>query len=149
MRKSRAFDILRDILRQQRASTLVEFALLAPAFLMLLIGALQVGLQIQNYNSVRNLAADGSRFAVVQYQKGVKVDPSVIETWIRSRATGGIYNLNTDRLDVTVTQPLAGSQIAGTKQMDINIGYAAPNYVPQIIGSALNLSYSRPVFLMQ
>ena len=138
----------RKLLRDSRASALIEFAMLAPVFILLLIGMLQIGLQIQNYNAVRNLASDGARYAVVQYQKGIKNSTSSIEAWIRARAVSGQYNLNTDRLGIAVSQPLTGSQVAGTTEMDINVTYAAPNFVPQIAASALNLSYTRPVFLM-
>jgi len=148
MNRNAVSAFIKKLLLDCRASTLVEFAMLAPVFILLLIGMLQIGIQIQNYNAVRNLASDGARYAVVQYQKGIKNSTSSIETWIRARAISGQYSLNTDRLGVAVSQPLTGSQIAGTTEMDINVTYAAPNFVPQIAASALNLSYTRPVFLM-
>ena len=138
---------LRRLLRDTRASALVEFAMLAPVFIMLLIGMLQIGLQIQNYNAVRNLAADGARYAVVQWQQGTKSSTAEVEAWVRAKAVSGTYGLNTDLLTVSVSQPLL-SQITGTTEMDINVSYAAPNFVPQIAASVLNLSYTRPVFLM-
>jgi Flp pilus assembly protein TadG len=131
----------------QRGATLVEFALLAPVFLTLLIGVLQVGLQVQNSNAVRNLASDGARFAVIQYQldRGSGVD--VIETWIRSRAVGGTYNLDTDRLSVTVTD-VATSRVLGAREMRIQIGYDAPDFLAFVGGEVLRLDYERPVFLL-
>lgn len=125
---------------------MVEFALIGPAMILVLLAVFQVAIHIQNYNAVRNLAADGSRFAVVQYQKGTRSPATAIETWIRSKAVSGVYNLNTDRFEVIVT-PATSSQLAGMIQMDIAVSYAAPEYLWSIAGDTLNISYTRPVFL--
>lgn len=131
----------------QRGSVLVEFALLAPVFLTLLLGVLQVGLQVQNSNAVRNVASDGARFAVVQYQLNRGSATDVIETWIRSRAVSRAYNLDTDRLTVTVTE-VATSRVAGAREMQIQVAYAGPDFLAFVSGDALNIDYERPVFLL-
>lgn len=130
----------------RRGGVLVEFAMLAPVFLTLLIGVIQIGLHIQNSNAVRNLASDGARFAVVQYQRDQKSSTDIIETWIRSQAVGDKYNLDTDRLGVTVTQQT--SRIADTSEMKIQITYNAPDFLAFVDGDALQISYERPVFLL-
>lgn len=131
----------------ERGSVLVEFALLAPVFLTLLIGVLQVGLHLQNANAVRNLASDGARFAVVQYQRERSSPPDVIETWIRSRGISGRYNLATDRLGVTVTEE-STSRIDGAIEMEIRVTYSAPDFLAFVPGDVLELEYVRPVFLL-
>lgn len=130
----------------QRGGVLVEFALLAPAFLTLLVGVIQIGMHIQNSNAVRNLASDGARFAVVQYQRDQQSSTDIIETWIRSRGVGGRYNLDTDRLGVTVTPQT--TRIAGTIEMNIQITYDAPDFLAFVPGDVLQLTYERPVFLL-
>lgn len=144
------FQTLRRRLRRIRGhaggSTAVEFALIGPAMILVLLAVVQIGLQIQNYNAVRNLAVDGSRFAAVEYQKGTRSTPSAIETWIRTKAIGGVYNLDTDRLDVTVTQD-ANSRLAGLVEMDIAVSYSAPEYLWSVAGTALTISYTRSVFV--
>jgi Flp pilus assembly protein TadG len=140
--------VARRIRRDERGSVLVEFALLAPVFITMLIGAVQVGLQIQNTNAVRNLASDGARFAVVQYQLNRESSIDTLETWIRSRGVGYKYNLNTDRLTIAVTQATT-SRITGTKEMQIQITYDAPDYLVMLPGDMFQLSYTRPVFLLQ
>ena len=127
-------------------STAVEFALIGPAMILVLLAVVQIGLQIQNYNAVRNLAADGSRFAAVEYQKGTRSPTSAIETWIRTKAVSGVYNLDTDRLGVTVTQD-ASSRLTGLVEMDIAISYSAPEYLWSVAGTALTISYTRSVFV--
>lgn len=130
----------------KRGSVLVEFALLAPIFLTLLVGVVQIGLHIQNMNAVRNLASDGARFAVVEYQRDQKSSTSIIETWIRSEGVGSKYNLDTDRLGVTVTTQT--TRITGTTEMKISITYDAPDYLAFVPGDVLQLTYERPVFLL-
>ena len=130
----------------RRGSVLVEFALLAPVFLTLLVGVVQIGLHIQNYNAVRNLASDGARFAVVEYQRDQRSSTSIIETWIRSQGVGEKYNLDTDRLGVSVTTQ--ATRITGTTEMRISITYEAPDFLAFVPGDVLQLTYERPVFLL-
>lgn len=137
---------LRTLGRDGQGSTAVEFALIGPAMILVLLAVAQIGLQIQNYNAVRNLAADGSRYATVQYQQGTRSTPNAIRTWMRTKAISGAYNLNTDRLDVVVTQD-ASPRIAGLVEMDIAISYAAPEYLWSVAGKTLTISYNRSVFL--
>ena len=132
---------------EKRGGVLVEFALLAPIFITLLVGVVQIGLHIQNANAVRNLASDGARFAVIEYQRGQQSPTEIIETWIRSRGVGGRYNLNTDRLGVTVTTQT--SRIPDTIEMNIQITYDAPDFLAFVDGDILQLKYERPVFLLE
>ena len=140
---TRKFDTL---LLDTRGGVLVEFAILAPAIITLLLGVIQVGLHVQNSNAVRNLAADGARFAVVQYQSNQSSPNDVLETWIRARAVGGRYNLNTDRLEIDVTDQT--TRIGGTIEKRIEITYSAPTYISAMSGETLDLTYVRPVFLI-
>lgn len=148
--------------RDECGSVLIEFALLAPAVIMLLMGVVQVGLHVQNSNAVRNLAADGARFAVVQAQLDRPTSTDTVETWIRSRGVGSRYNLNTDRLNICVTSSgstaspgcpsgvaAVTSRVTGVREMKIRITYNAPDYIPFVAGNVLQLDYTRPVFLLQ
>lgn len=137
---------LSGLRRDARGNAIIEFALIGPAMLLTLLAVFQIALHIQNYNAVRNLAADGSRFAVVEYQKGAKSSGPAIETWVRAKALSGVYNLDTDRLTVTVT-PVVISRLTGMNEMMIVVSYEAPQYLWSVAGDALNISYSRAVFL--
>ena len=129
-----------------RGSVLVEFALLAPVIIALLIGVVQVGLHVQNSNAVRNLASDGARMATVAYQRGNQLTAEQIGIMIRSEGVGGKYNLDTDRLEINVTQHT--SRIGGVREMRIQITYDPPNFLSFAGVSALRLTYERPVFLL-
>lgn len=137
---------LRKFSADRRGSTMVEFALIGPAMMLVLLAIVQIGMQIQNYNAVRNLASDGSRFATVEYQKGTRSTTAAIETWMRARGVGGAYNLDTDRLGVTVT-PVATSRLTGLVELSIAVNYDAPEYLWTVAGDTLAISYTRAVFL--
>ena len=141
-----AIDFLKALSRDQRGAVLVEFAMLAPALLLLLIGVFQVGVHVQNANAVRNLASDGARWVAVQYQRGNSLTTEQVELGIMARGTGPKFNLKVDRLSVAVTQPV--SRIAGVREMNIRITYAAPNFLGFADVPALALDYERPVFLL-
>ena len=132
--------------RDERGGTLVEFALVSPIMLTLLFGVVQVGLHVQNANAVRNLAADGARAAVVEYQRGNSLSANQIAAEIRARGVGPKYNLNLDRLDVVVTEE--ASRIGGVDEMSIAISYDMPNYLAFVDLSDLTIEYERPVFLL-
>lgn len=51
--------------RAQRGQTLVEFALVAPLFFLLVIGIINVGYAIYAYNTVANAARVATRTAIV------------------------------------------------------------------------------------
>ena len=132
--------------RDERGGTLVEFALVSPIMLTLLFGVIQVGLHVQNANAVRNLAADGARAAVVEYQRGNSLSANQIAAEIRARGVGPKYNLNLDRLDVVVTEE--ASRIGGVDEKSIAISYDMPNYLAFVDLSDLTIEYERPVFLL-
>lgn len=143
---NRLASFLGRLRRDRQGSTIVEFAIIGPAMMLLLLGVTQTGIQMQNYNAVRNLASDGARFTAVEYQKGTRSTADAIETWIYARGVGGAYNLNIDRLTVDVTEQTT-SQLTGLTEMTITVTYAAPEYLSSVTGNTLTISAVRPVFL--
>ena len=137
---------LRRLARDCRGGVLVEFALLAPAFLTLLVGVVQVGMHVQNVNAVRNLAADGARAAMVEYQRGNLLTAEQIEADIQARGVGPKYNLKLERLEVVVADEV--SRIANIREKSIVITYRMPNFLAFVDMSALDIEYERPIFLM-
>jgi len=61
-----ASSLARRLIRSQSGAAIIEFALLGPLFLMMLIGVLQVGIYLQNYNAVQSLASDSARHVMVE-----------------------------------------------------------------------------------
>lgn len=131
-----------------RGSVLVEFALLAPAFIMLLIGVLQVGVYVQNYNAIRTLAADVSRFAMIEYQNGRERTAE----WIEQEAYATLAsrsgaNFAASRLDIDVDMvDDPNRSIAGMTEMEVKISYDSPDFLP-FLDSVVSMSHSERVFL--
>lgn len=138
-------NLLYKILKNDKGSTLVEFALLAPALITAIFGVFQVGAWVQNYNAVRNLAMDSARFAAVEYQKGNRISPADLALQVRARGVGGTYNLTDERLQVTVQE--VSSRITGVTELDIDVTYTAPDWLAFVDSGTFAVSYSRPVFV--
>lgn len=135
------------VLCDDTGAVAVEFALLGPAFLVMLLGVLQVGIAMQNYNALRNISADVSRYAMVQYQTGNKLSNSQLETWAENHALGAPYLLDQNRVNAVIsdaaTQRVAGAtelQIVVTYQIDSLLGFAG------IDGPFI--TFTRPMFLL-
>ncbi|KUO49685.1 MAG: hypothetical protein APF78_12545 [Sphingomonadales bacterium BRH_c3] len=139
---------LNRFLRDARGSTIIEFALLAPVLIVATIGVFHVAIYMQNYNSLRSIASDTARRVMIEYQKENQVSPIEIEAIARSIAVGAPYLLETDQLQVTVTQ--AGtSRVQDATEMDIAIAYLGEDFLPLVNIDALNMTYSRPIFVFE
>lgn len=129
-------------------SIVVEFALLAPLFLTLLIGVFHAGTYLQNHNAVRSVVSDAARFVTVEYQRGEGPTTPEIRAVILGRAVSVPYNLDTDRLNVEVTK-LGTSRVAGATEFDINVEYVLSDWLPFVDLPGTTLRYSRPVFVVE
>ena len=99
-----------------RGQSLVEFALVLPLFLVLVMAIMDLGLAVFSYNSITNAAREGARLAVVnqdtakviaraQSQAGVARTPTV---------TVAFYQANDDGTpNTSVTCPIGSSTYIG------------------------------------
>ena len=139
--------VLQRLRRDRRGSTIIEFAILAPAIVTLFLGVLQVGMWMQSYNALRSVAAETGRRVAVGFQR---VDSTIDENiemaeWARNRAING-YLFKDGDISTDVTDA-ANQQITGVTQKTLTLTY---NYksIMSIIGIGdQNVSYSRPIFV--
>ena len=112
-------------LRAESGSAMIEFALLAFTFVMLLLGVVEMGRMVLVYTTVANAARAGARYAIVHGndRTGSGLDgPSSptsnasIQTVVKNYASAG--TVNTAVLTINVSYPngnnLAGSPVAVT-----------------------------------
>ena len=59
--------IAHKIKSRENGASLVEFALIAPFLLLLLLGIVEFGYLFGQYNEVRHAAREGARYAAVSY----------------------------------------------------------------------------------
>ena len=138
--------LLASLRRDSTGGALVEFALLAPVFIAMMMGVVQVGTYMQNYSAVRSLASDAARFAAVEYQKNNNLTTTQLAADIGAMGVTTPYNLNPDRLTVTVEE--VTSRVNGAHEYDMNLAYDVPSFLSGIGFSDFTLNYSRPLFVI-
>jgi Flp pilus assembly protein TadG len=138
---------MRRLRANDRGASAIEFALLAPVFLGLMMGVVEVGLYMQNYNAVRSLAGDASRFAAVEYQKNNTITEDVLEANIKAMGVALPYNLLASQLTVTVTE-VTPARVDGAREFDMDIDYALPDIIGGTTIDNFTVSYSRPLFVL-
>jgi len=82
--------------RSTRGQALVEFALVIPLFLLMLVGIFDLGRAVFSYNTLTNAAREGARLAIVNQYK-----PSIIQ---RAKDQTAITELNAPNVDVNFYQ---------------------------------------------
>ena len=132
--------------RSEQGGTMLEFALLAPAFMALLIGLFEVGIYMQNYNAVRSLAADAGRFAAVEYQRNNEIDEATLKSNIEAMAVADPYNLQSSRLVVDVDE--VSSRVSGAHEFELDVRYRLPDFLGSIGAANIEIAYERPLFVI-
>ncbi|MGN6496295.1 MAG: TadE/TadG family type IV pilus assembly protein [Tsuneonella sp.] len=129
-----------------RGSVVVEFALLAPVFLLLLFGVLQVGVGLQNYNALRNASADVARYAMVQYATGNKLSDSQLESYSVALGRSSPYLLNNSSFTAEISTP-AVQRVAGASEKTLLVTYQVDSLAPGLGLNGPYVRYSRPIFV--
>lgn len=139
--------LLKRLAQDRHGGAIIEFALLGPLLITMMIGVLQVGMAMQAYSALRGASSDLARFATVERQKGTTLTTTALTTKARSVATGSPYELVTGNLTTaSVTQ--VTTRVAGATEYRVQYNYNVPN-VLQIAGlGTIPLSYSRPIFVV-
>ena len=130
----------------ERGTAIIEFALLAPVILGLFFGLIQIGISMQAYNSLRGVASDTARFAVVEYMNTNEVNDTAIENKAKAIATGAPYLLN-NSVTATIT-PVANPRVHGTHEKTLRITYTPPTVLPFFDFTSKQMSYERPIFVI-
>lgn len=138
--------LLHSIARDRTGGALVEFALLAPVFIAMIMGVVQIGIYMQNYSALRSVASDSSRLVAVEYQKNHNLAQSDIESDISGMAVTSPYFLNAD--DLTVTAPEVATDVNGARKYDMTLSYAMPTFLSNIGFGDLTITYERPLYVI-
>ncbi len=126
---------------------IVEFALIAPILLTLMLGVVQMGVAMQEYNALRGVTGDVARYAVVNYQTSNKLSTATLSTYGTSVARAAPYNLPATGLLVTVTEP-AVQRVAGAKEFNITVRAQVNNIMQFLPFNDYYITYSRPIFVL-
>lgn len=136
----------RHLARDQRGTAVIEFGLLLPVILGTFLGVLQIGISMFAYNSLRNVTAEASRYALVEYQNNREMaDWSVLRDRIITIAPGS--GLSPSRMTVTVGEA-AIQRVSGAIELQISVTYQVQSVLPFLGINEIETNYTRPVFLI-
>ena len=139
--------LLSRLRRNRDGSVAVEFALVGPILLGMLMGVLQIGIGMQNYNALRGISADTARYAVVNYQTANRLTTSQLENYANGLAAGPPYGLVRSRFAVSIS-PAATQRVTGATEYSMTVTYNVPTMLGLFGISEIPLSYSRPIFVV-
>ena len=127
--------------------SMVEFALLGPVFLIMLLGVLQFGIAMQNYNALRSVSAEVARYAMIQYQTGNTISNNQIRAYAIAEGQGTPYLLRNRQLNALVHN--AGTQrVEGARELQLTMSYQIDSILEFAGIEAPFITYSRPIFLV-
>ncbi|HEY0115203.1 MAG TPA: TadE/TadG family type IV pilus assembly protein [Allosphingosinicella sp.] len=103
---------LRRIRRDNKGVGAVEFALLLPLLILLIVGIAQMGILYFAHAGLRNLVAEGARFA--------SISPRPTDAAIKTRINQGGFGLTPSRLGQPV---ITYGNTGGNEWADIEVSY--------------------------
>ena len=117
--------------KKEEGSGLVEFAILAPLFVVLLFGLVEFGLALYNKGVVTNASREGARFGVV-YATPRKTEGEIIARVQEYLTKSGF----TDTANINVT----GAQGSSGSPLSVTVAYpyhfeVLPNFITDFTGS--------------
>ena len=122
---------------REKGAALVEFAIVVPLLVLLLIGIMEAGWFFGQAVEVRNAAREGARLAVVDYP--VPGDEIEIRNETCSRAA-----LSEDRASVSLSYDAAEDAVAVTvKQTYASLTGVIPHFGGNVIESTVVMRYER------
>ncbi|MBV1689359.1 pilus assembly protein [Novosphingobium sp. G106] len=136
---------MRRLFADSTAGSAIEFGLLAPAMITMLMGVMWVGIQMKAYNELRSVTADVSRYTVIEYQKSNKLTAAQISDVAAATAVRPPYALIGDNLDVNVTEPT--SPVTNTRKLVIQLSYTAPSLLQFAGVGSPTLSFSQTIYV--
>jgi Flp pilus assembly protein TadG len=138
---------IHQIVRNDEGATIVEFALIGPIVLGMMIAVLQLGMAMQSYNAVRSVTAETARYALVEYQRGNDPNNATIAQTAIGLADGSPYLLNPANLSIRVTDA-ATQRVDRAKELTVNVSYRVPSILPFFEWVSPTVSHERPIFLL-
>lgn len=128
-------------------AVLIEFAILAPVILGMMLAILQIGIGMQSYNALRAVAAETARYSVVNYQTANKLSTTQLQNYARSIAVAPPYQFVADRFDAAV-EPAATQRVSGATELTLTVTYSIPTLLGLVGVEDIPISFPRPIFIM-
>lgn len=131
--------------RKCAGQTMVEFAMVASLFLLLLFGVMQMALTVYNYNTVCSAAREAVRFAIVHSPASAN---SATTAQIQQVAMNEAVGLNSSQLTVTVSWP-ADAKLPLQKDAQVTVSYQYQLKIPFLSPVTLTLASTSQMLVSQ
>lgn len=135
------------LVRNRDGSVAIEFAILGPFVIALMLGILQIGLGMQALNAMRSVSAETARYAAVEYQRDNSPNNAAIRTEAVKIATGSPFNLDRNALRVTI-QNAATQRVNGAREISLSLSYTVPTVLPFMGWASPTMTHARPIFVL-
>lgn len=129
----------------QRGVAAVEFALVAPILLMMLLGSFEVARALQARNALREAVGSVGRDVVVAYQDGTGDTSAAIRNKVIASASDRAHLL--DPADLAVVVGITDNATYGIRQITINATYEFGMEVPFLPARVLRFQQNRVMFI--
>jgi len=119
------------VLKNEKGQAMVEFALILPVLLLLVMGIAEFGMMFNSYLSVQNATREGARIGIV----------GASDEEMEERILTTSPSLRKDRMVITI-EPESNSRISGdTLRVQVNYDYRmAVPFISTLFGGNINLS---------
>ncbi|MDE2437156.1 MAG: pilus assembly protein [Sphingomonadales bacterium] len=124
----------------------MEFALVAPLLITMMLGVVQAGMWMGAYNSLRSSASDTGRYVTVQYQNTNRISNSDIAIWARNHAITAPYSLDSSGV-TTYVSDAATQSITNVTEKQLKIVYQMPTIMQFAGVNTFQISYTRSLFV--
>jgi Flp pilus assembly protein TadG len=138
--------LLRAIRLDSTGAAALEFALVGPALIVMLLGVMQIGIGMQNYNALRNVSTEVARYAMVQYATGNNLTNDQLNAYAYNVSENAPYLLQDGRLVAKVTDA-ATQRVTGATEKTLELDYQIPSLLDSMGLHGPRITYSRPLFL--
>jgi len=146
-RNSGAHDVAAE--RKQKGQTLVEFALVALIFFVILFGLIEFARALWTWNTIVQATRAGARFAVVEAPTGADTEVKNYVVYLNSAGTGTpvlpgltVSNVTVEYLKLSTNPATVASTVSEKRSSDvvqIRISGYAFSFVVPILGSTVTL----------
>lgn len=127
----------REFLKNEKGQSVVEFALVLPILILLLLAIMEGGRIFAGYVELQNAARDATRYASINVKN--KTAPSAIKTYAEDRLT----LLDPTKLAFSIKSPTwSGTEYSSDKVVEIELSYPLEITTPiisNITGSPFNV----------
>ncbi len=140
-------NFLKKIGDNESGSVITEFAICAPALLVLLLGIFQVGFAVQAKNSMQSVIGEVGRNVAVAYLNSETeiFSEGQVELLLTNTATNAAYRLNGENIEVDAA--IVDSDYTGIKKLTLQINYGVPMFMPLGSMDQIDLEASRTVYI--